>query len=192
MKFFVLLIIILSCAGCNTKETNPQQAPETLADTTVLSQSLHTPSVEVVLLPEAREITDNWLAYITAQTEIENFGNYTVSEIISNATPLVEIMKTLKETVPSQFKTNAVQTRLSVLYTKAKVLEHLSRGRNGDPGEIKRTAEELPVDFNNFKIQLNELFLETLEDLEKELDAFDVEDTLVQPIRSDTMLRRGN
>ncbi len=189
MKFTFLFVLLLFFAGCNNKSNTAQQTSETLADTTILSQSLVLPSFEVILLPEAREITDNWLAYITAQTEIENFGNYTVTEITSNATTIVEIMQTLKETVPAEFQTNAVQTRLSVLYTKARVLEHLAIKRNSDPREIKTTAEELPLEFNNFKIQLNELFLKSLEDLEKELDAFDVEDTLtVQPERRARLL----
>lgn len=152
---------------------------QTITDTTAFKETLDFPNEQVVLLPEAREITMDWLAYVTAQSEIENFRNYTVREVISNASPIAEIMNSLRETVPEQFKTNAVETRLSVLYTKAKVLEHLSKRKNSKPEEIAVTAEELPVEFNNFKIQLNELFLKTLEEFEQELDEFEaVEDTL--------------
>src|SRR5690606_21541241 len=142
-------------------------------DTTALYAVLNYPDRDVVLLPEARDITDDWLAFLTAQSEMESFRTYTVKEVSSNATPIAEIMNNLRQTSPKQIKTHAVETRLSVLYTKAKVLEFLSSKRNPDYAAIKNAAEDLPLEFNNFKIQLNELFLKTLEELEEELNAFD-------------------
>jgi len=173
MRIVIQIALLIFLTSCNQGSKSRQQQPETLKDTTAFSQPLNYPNVEVILLPETTAITGDWLAYITAQSEIENFQTYTINEVISNATPVAEIMESLKETVPPQFKTNAVQTRLAVLYTKAKVLERLSKKRNPNPEEIANTAEEIPVEFNNFKIQLNELFLKTLDDFEAELDAFD-------------------
>lgn len=170
MKKIIWGFSIIILAGCNQNAGDEQIQSQETIDTTALQQPLQVPNEEVILLPEAREITGDWLAYLTAQSEINNFRNYTLNEVISNATPIAEIMQSLRQTVPAGFKTNAVQTRLSVLYTKAKVLERLSRSRNSKPEEIAQTAEELPVEFNNFKIQLNELFLKTLEDFELELD----------------------
>ena len=173
MRSVFQIVLLIICTGCDWGGNSAEQQPETVKDTTAFSQPLTYPNVEVVLLPETTAITADWLAYITAQSEIENFRTYTINDVISNATPMAEIMQSLKETVPPQFKTNAVQTRLSVLYTKAKVLERLSKKRNPNPEEIANTAEEIPVEFINFKIQLNELFQPTLEDFEAELDAFD-------------------
>lgn len=155
---------------------------DTGIDTTALYAVLNNPDRDIVLLPEARDITDDWLAFLTAQSEMESFRTYTVKEVSSNATPIAEIMNNLRQTAPKQIKTHAVETRLSVLYTKAKVLEFLSSKRNPDYAAIKEAAEDLPLEFNNFKVQLNELFLKTLEDLEEELNAFDVEDTTSRPL----------
>ncbi len=159
-----------------------EKSGEVVVDTSALYAKINIPEKDIVLLPATREITDNWLAFLTAQSEIGNFHTYTVKEVSANSTPIAEIMENLRSTAPPQFKTQAVQTRLSVLYTKAKVLEFLSNKRSPDYAAIKSTAEELPDEFNNFKIQLNELFLQTLEDLEDELDAFDVEDTTSRPL----------
>tara|TARA_R100000935_G_C2828255_1_gene163508 strand:- start:508 stop:1095 length:588 start_codon:yes stop_codon:yes gene_type:complete len=184
MKIVFQIALLILLTGCNKGEKSSEQQPETLKDTTAFSKPLNYPNEEVILLPETNEITSEWLAYITAQSEIENFRTYTINEVISNASPIAEIMESLKGTVPPQFVTNGVQTRLSVLYTKARVLERLSKKRNPDPQEIAATAQEIPVEFNNFKIQLNEIFLKTLEDFEAELDAFDPdkEDTTQSPI----------
>ncbi len=159
---------------------NGQQ--DTAVDSTALYATLNYPDREVELVPATSEITENWLAFLTAQSEMENFRSYTVKEVSANATPIAEIMLSLRDTSPKELRSNAVQTRLSVLYTKAKVLEFLSNKRNPDYVAIKSAAEDLSVEFNNFKIQINELFLKTLEDLEEELDAFDVEDTTSRPL----------
>ena len=182
MRIVFQIVLLIFLTGCDRGGKSLEQQAETVKDTTAFSKSLNYPNVEVVLLPEATDITADWLAYITAQSEIENFRTYTITEVISNATPVAEIMGSLKETVPPQFKTNAVQTRLAVLYTKAKVLERLSKKRNPDPEEIAATAQEIPVEFNNFKIQLNELFLKTLEDFEAELDAFDPDEDTTRTV----------
>ena len=183
MKNIIWGLIIIIAAGCKRDAGNTALQSQSSIDTTAFEQPLDVVNEEVVLLPEAGEITRDWLAYLTAQTEIDNFRNYTVNEVISNATPIAEIMQSLRETVPAPLKTNAVETRLSVLYTKAKVLEHQANRRNSDPAEIAKTAEEIPVEFNNFKIQLNEIFLKTLEDFEQELDDFEATPDTV-PVRN--------
>lgn len=173
MKNLCCIVVIILLIGCDQNSNTSEVESQTTADTTALYKKLDVTSQQVTLLPQAREITDEWLSFIIAQTEIENFKEYTVKEVSSNATPIAEIFQNLRETVPSEFQTNAVQTRLSVLYTKAKILEFLAGKNNPDPVAIAATAEEIPVEFNNFKIQINELFLKTLEDFEEELDAID-------------------
>lgn len=176
MKKILPIISLILFIGCGQNKKSPETNSQNISkDTTAFTSTLKVTTNTVVLLPQAKEITGNWLAYITAQAEIENFKDYNVKDIISNAAPIAEIMNTLRQTVPEELKMNAVETRLSVLYTKAKVLEFLSKKRNPDPQEIAATAKELPVEFNNFKIQINEIYLKTLEDFEDELDDFEFE-----------------
>lgn len=177
MKKIFWIIFLAGIWSCD------QNVPEnvntgTVVDTTAYNQRLDLPREEVVLLPEVREITLDWLAYVTAESEIENFRTYTVNDVISNATPIAEIMKSLRETLPDSLKGTAVESRLSVLYTKGKVLEQRARRRTTDPKEIADIAEQIPWEFNNFKIQLNELFLKTIEDFEEELDFFEPEEDM--------------
>jgi hypothetical protein len=84
-------------------------------------------------------------------------------------------MESLNTSIPDSLSSNAVRARANVLTTKAKVLEQLSHRRQLDAGAITEVAREIPEEFNNFKIQLNELFLKTLEDFEDELDEFKAE-----------------
>lgn len=139
-------------------------------DTAVYHKKLKITTEKVQLVPAAQEITSRWLAFVTAESEIQNFKGYTVKEVASNSRPISEIMLSLRQTVPDSLNANAVRARINVLYTKAGILEQMAEKRNPHPAEIKTIAEELPEDFNNLKIQINELYLKSLEDFEKELD----------------------
>lgn len=189
MKKIFLVFFALGILSCNDTSSEPATI-ETAVDTTAYSRKLTPPREQVNLLPEARELTGDWLAYITAESEINNFENYSVSDVISNATPIAEIMSSLRETPPERFKVTPVETRLSVLYTKAKILEQKARKRNPDPAEIAAIAEEIPMEFNNLKIQLNEVFQKTLEEFEDELDLVDPEEEFndrANPVAIDTV-----
>ena len=175
MKTFFWMIMVVLFVGCNQNKSGATKESTDKDKSLALSQKLEFPREQVNLLPEAQEITNEWLAYITAQSEIENLKNYTINDIIANATPIAEIMKSLKETVPTRLKTNPVLARLGVLVTKAKILQQLSEKKDVDAKQLAKISKELPLEFNNFKIQVNELFLKTLEEFEQELDEFEDE-----------------
>lgn len=188
LKNIIWIGLILLAMGCNQNKDSKSQEPQTAKDTTAFNQKLELTNQQVLLLPGASKITSEWLAYITAQSEIENFKNYTLNDVISNARPIAEIMKNLKETLPDSLKATPVESRLSVLLTNAKVLEQLSQQRNLPAKKITATAQEIPAEFNNFKIQLNELFLKTLEDFELELDKYETPmDTTNSPRGTDAL-----
>ncbi len=162
--------------GCKEKTNDSSDESDRKKIQLALTQKLEAPKVEVVLLPEAQEITNEWLAYITAQSEIENLKNYSINDVIANTTPITEIMKSLQESVPVRLRSNAVKARLGVLVTKSKILQQLAEKRDLDPEKISKTAEDLPLEWNNFKIQINELFLKTLEEFEEELNEIENEE----------------
>jgi len=173
MKNIVWIILIFLVTGCNQNKDVKSQAAKNKTDTTALNQKLRVPAQQVPLLPGANEVTSGWLAYIIAKNEIENFKDYSVNDVVSNAGPIAEIMNDLKETVPDSLKANPVEARLSVLLTNAKILEQLSQQRQLQAKKIAAIAEDLALEFNNLKIQINELFLKTLEEFELELDKYE-------------------
>lgn len=181
MRNLLFLLISLLLWGCNQNNAPEPDNGKKIEDSIAFSQELKQPNMEIRLLPEAKAITSSWLAYITAESEMENFSKYSVQEVAANSRPIAEIMLSLKETIPDSLKSNAVQARVGVLYTKAKVLEQLANKRNVNPEEINEVAQQIPVEWNNLKIQLNELFLKTLEQFEQELDKFEAEQEEINP-----------
>lgn len=169
MRKILVVFLMLSLLSCEDEAEKPVVAP--LETSTSFSDSLKISKTRnVILSPEAREIAADWLAYITAQNEIENLENKTGSEIVESSNNLMQIMESLRETLPDTLKTNAVEARTNVLLTKAHVLHQFSNKKQKNPDEIFEVAQNLIVEFDNFKLQLNELFLKTPENFELELD----------------------
>ena len=170
MKKILLLPILLVClAAC--EEKNVQQNQTSTGDTIAFSQPIEVETNRTVtLLPNAQEAISEWLAYATAQNEVETLKGATGTEVIQSSEPLVQIMDNLYRTLPDTLKVTAVRARTNVLHTKAQILHQLANKKNKDASEVFRAANEVITEFDNFKLQLNELFLKTPEDFELELD----------------------
>ncbi|WP_029038222.1 hypothetical protein [Salinimicrobium xinjiangense] len=169
MKKILLLFVLSLMISCDEQKTEPQR--EQVQRKTSFSDSLQVSvNKRVTLMPQAREIVSSWLAYVTAQDEVQRLSNRTGAEIMDISNNLMQIMESLKSTMPDTLRSPAVESRTNVLLTKAHVLHQLSNKKEKNPDEIFETAEDLVIEFENFKLQLNELFLKTPENFEMELD----------------------
>lgn len=169
MRKIVLFLFLTSLNSCEDKQENTSATK--VQSATSFSDTLEKDNTRTVtLMPEAREVAGEWLAYATAQNEIRNLENSTGYEIMDASNNLVQIMESLQQTIPVTLRSTAVEARINVLYTKANVLHQLSVKKQKNPDEIFEVAGDLIVEFDNFKLQLNELFLKTPENFEMELD----------------------
>lgn len=169
MKKILLLFFFLSLISC--EENKPVPQAENVQSKTSFSDALEVETNRTVTLsPEARQVAGEWLAYATAQDEIKNLENKTGSEIMETSGNLMQIMESLRTTLPDTLRSPAVVARTNVLLTKAYVLHQLSNKKQKNPDEIFDVASDLVVEFDNFKLQLNEMFLKTPENFELELD----------------------
>ncbi|WP_029035740.1 hypothetical protein [Salinimicrobium terrae] len=168
MRRIFLLISFITFFSCTEKQEAKVPAVQTERS---FSDRLENNSNRTVnLLPEARQVAGEWLAYATAQNEIQNLENSTGLDIMNSSNNLVQIMENLQTTLPDTLRSKAVEARTNVLYTKSQVLHQLSTKKQKNPDEIFKIANDLIVEFDNFKLQLNELFLKTPENFETELD----------------------
>lgn len=161
-------MILVSLSAC--KEERSQEDLNSDLEFSLSDSLIYRPTRIVSLLPQAGERVETWLAYATAQNQVESLKNATVTEIIDYSGPMVQIMEALGNTLPDSLRVPAVKARINVLLTKANVLHQRSVKKNIQPAEILDSAEEIIIEFDNFKIQLNELFIKTPEDFESELD----------------------
>ena len=167
MEKFLLLCCLILLISCN-EEPQQDNLPSEVAG---LSDTLQVETNRrVTLLPEAQEMVSDWLGYVTAHNQVEDLHHATGRELVANSQPMVQIMQTLASTLPDSLQYTAVRARTTVLLTKANVLHQVASKKQIKPEEVFQAANDIIVEFDNFKIQLNELFLKSPADFEIELD----------------------
>lgn len=175
IKFSGILIgILIAVIACNNR--GKEKTPESAVNGITFSDTLEiTTGRTVELLPEARAEVSDWLGYATAQDAVANLKGRTGAEIAAASNNLVQIMETLKSTIPDSLRNPAVEARSTVLLTKAKVLYQIVNKREKEAAEVFDLANDIIFEFDNFELQLNEIFLDTPSALEEELEeAFEV------------------
>lgn len=172
MKKIIPFICILALLSCKTEQDAEESAEESI-DTTAFQKEIKIIDPGFSLEPEARKYALTWVEYITAQNEIQKLENSTVNEVMQNAGAIAQIMESLKTSVPDSLRSVAVEARLNVVDTKAKLLKQYSGMQEPDAEDIMETTKELHQEFNNLKLQMNEIFLKTLEEFERELNEFE-------------------
>lgn len=165
IPLFLLLACLVSCNEQQPVQQEPDPDSRSLSDTIEL-QTRRT----VSLLPEAQEKVIDWLEYITAYNQVEDLKTATGRGLISSSQPVVQIMEALDTSLPDSLQATPVRARTIVLATKANVLRQVASKKDIRPTEVFEAANDIILEFDNFKLQLNELFLKTPADFEKELD----------------------
>ena len=165
ISFFLLLVLVLGC-----DEKKPVEK-EQVSDSMSLSDTLEVQTNRrVSLLPEAQEKVSSWLEYATAHNQVEDLKSATGRDLISNSQPVVQIMEALNNSLPDSLQEAPVLARTTVLVTKANVLNQVATKKDITPSEVFEAANDIILEFDNFKLQLNELYLKTPADFELELD----------------------
>ena len=168
MKKFLFFLVMTGFLSCDEK---PQAQAEVEQDTAKLSDTLEVQSNrQVSLLPEAQEKVGDWLAFATAFNQVEDMRSATGRDLVSNSQPIVQIMDALNSTLPDSLQQVPVRARTTVLVTKANVLHQVATKKEVKAQEVFNAANDIILEFDNFKLQLNELFLKTPADFEIELD----------------------
>jgi hypothetical protein len=162
---FTLLLCFLTACKDEVSKQSQTETKESKQENNLLQQEIRFPKNEILLTEEAKKESEKWMLYIAMESEVDRLKNYNVEDVIANAPSILRASDTLMKTIPKKFRTKPIESRIKVLHTKASVLNQLSQKRQKDLAIIKATAEEIPVDFFNLKIQLNEVYIE-LPDLE--------------------------
>lgn len=124
-------------------------------------EAINFPENSINLSEEAKAIAEDWALYVAMESEINRMKEYSIQDAMTNSYTILQATDTLQKTIPKKFRQVPIQSRIQVLHAKASVLYQLSEKQIPNIEKIKKTAEEIPVDFYNLNIQLNEVFIET-------------------------------
>lgn len=172
MKYWLFIFLSVVLISCKNQENNDETS-QNAVDTTAMAEKIKISDKSIALEPKPRDFALEWVEFIAAQNEVERLKNVSVEEVINKSAAISQIMQSLQTSLPDSLKSVPVEARLNVVSTKAQLLDQYSHKRKPDPKLISQTTVELYDEFNNLKLQMNEIFRKTLEDFEKELDQFE-------------------
>ena len=158
--FMFMLSLLLACEDTKTTENENQQNSLTRKQDSVLSRNIKYPEQEIKLSLKAEAVAEKWMIYVAMESEIKRMKAYSLNDVITNAPSILRVSDSLLKTVPKAFRIKPIESRIKVLHTKVSVLNQLAEKQHIDYDKLFKTANEVPVDFYNLNIQLNEAFIE--------------------------------
>lgn len=156
--FFIFSV--LACKN-DSKDNTQKQNTTSTQQSQSLDENLQTDTIAVASLSQkSEEVTREWMTYIALNSEIERLDGYSLQDLVNNSETILKVTDSLQQTVPKELKTNALQARIRTLYTHARLLEENAKRNKPNADGIKELGAKLKRDFNNFNIQINEVFIQ--------------------------------
>lgn len=155
-----VLAAVSQTVSCGDAQKEENKNKKEIEEQSQFQKKITLDSIKSVQLTEkAQKETDEWMMYIALNSEVKRFDNYTLLDVVNNSETIEKVVDSLSITVPKQFDTKAINARVVTLKTHANLLKENSDRVEPRASEIKDLSAKLKIDFNNLKIQLNEVFI---------------------------------
>ena len=154
----LLLTWVFLLGAC--QEDNQESRKETTDTKNIDSlYQLEVDLKEVELNDEATQVALEWDHYMSTQTELEQWKDYSFSEVLSTAENLRSVTDSLRMKVPKAFNNKPIQARLKTLSSQADMLELYVRKSDDNRAKYLQ-ARSILTTFVGLKRQMNEVFVE--------------------------------
>ena len=111
--------------------------------------------VEFILDGKAYNLFGSWASYDELDNHITNLKQGDLSFFKENPELLDAFVKDLKETIPENAKTPAIEARVKELETKIYKLQSFLNLSNTNKNKLLPAIQELLVSFSNLNLQIN-------------------------------------
>lgn len=152
IKYFTIGIIVL--VSCKPNKTDLVQ--EVIASE--ISQEVKISSIGIVLSPEAKKLTDNWLKYQNVKSTIENYSKVTKSEALQNAKQLSELVIDVSDTIDVKVLNRSdMKIRFNVLNNHLLRLHDMSTIPTITDQEVESEVSKVLSSFSSINEKINTL-----------------------------------
>jgi len=159
LNLVTLALLFFAFVACKDSSIGEEKEEKPIGEELKL-EPLDFKGLKIPLSPAAKEAVEDWELYQAMESEIERMNDFRLEDLIANSSTIYNAADTLQKTLPQKLRNRPVRARLKVLRSKTAQLKQLSERRQPDFKEMKKVADEIPLDFYNLNIQLNELFLD--------------------------------
>ena len=131
-----------------------------------INQEVNISSIGVLLSPEAKKLTENWLKYQLVKSKIENYTKVTRSEAVQNAKELSDLVIDVSDTIDIKMLDRAdMKIRFNVLNNHILRLDDMSTIPTITDEEVESEVSKLLSAFSSINEKINTLI---------KIDEFDI------------------
>ncbi|MCW8981549.1 MAG: hypothetical protein OQJ83_09180 [Altibacter sp.] len=120
-----------------------------------------------VLTDKARSITMQWPAFEDFEYDVKAINGANLEKLRGASEQLVIFSDSLSKTIPDTLNTNGILARLTVVRTRAKMLDQVVHRTIVDSTQAARAIREMNTSVRNLILQINEKFQKDAIDLQR-------------------------
>ena len=163
---FCILLGILSCQKKQEQQqenTQIEELPVKFRDSVLIN---------IKLSQDAAATTASWKGYEVLEQALRDLDNSAIGSVKTEIDQWVVATEEIQRQKPDSLQDKSIESRLTVLNTKAHTLKQKVEKRDIDTAEVNQEATEFYNAFQDLKLQINMKFQKSIDDI---LDEFDTE-----------------
>lgn len=188
MKNVFYLVLLLLFFGISCKEERVARAdPRKTTDTLEIALQSYLKE-EIILTPKAAEAVKKWPGYDDISDAINSLGNAKIENLKSQGNKWIDASAKMLLQLPDTIANNPIESRVTVLFTKANTLQQQAAKIEVDTSLVNREATEFYNAFQNLKLQLNLKYQKSIEELLQEYEV--ISDSIIRPEENQAVPQR--
>lgn len=182
-----MLILFLGLSSCKEKQ-DAVADPRDVTDTLQIAYQSNKKQ-EIILTPSAKNATEGWENYPELAAQIKAIDTVRIGYLRANGKDWISNASLAQTKVRDSFANTAIESRLTVLFTKTNTLVQEASKLEVDTAAVNKEATELYNTFQNLKLQINLKHQKSIEEL---LEQYEVEADSLSAVKDSTQTRRDS
>ncbi|WP_416445359.1 hypothetical protein ACH3O9_06215 [Leeuwenhoekiella sp. A16] len=166
---FCILLGILSCQEKQEQQqenTQIEELPVKFRDSVLIN---------IKLSQDAAAATASWKGYEVLEQALRDLDNSAIGSVKTEIDQWVVATEEIQRQKPDSLQDKSIESRLTVLNTKAHTLKQKVEKRDIDTAEVNQEATEFYNAFQDLKLQINMKFQKSIDDILNEFDTENIE-----------------
>ena len=165
----LLFCILFGILGCQEKQEQQQENTQIEELPIKFRDSV---LINIKLSQDAAATTASWKGYEVLEQALRDLDNSAIGSVKTEIDQWVVATEEIQRQKPDSLQDKSIESRLTVLNTKAHTLKQKVEKRDIDTAEVNQEATEFYNAFQDLKLQINMKFQKSIDDI---LDEFDTE-----------------
>lgn len=178
----LLFCILFGILGCQEKQEQQQENTQIEELPIKFRDSV---LINIKLSQDAAATTASWKGYEVLDQALRDLDNSAIGSVKTEIDQWVVATEEIQRQKPDSLRDKSIESRLTVLNTKAHTLKQQVEKHDIDTAEVNQEATEFYNAFQDLKLQINMKFQKSIDDILNEFDTENIE--LRKSLQSDSV-----